>query len=125
MLTKRIAPILLIVAAGCTPQTVDGRKEFVENCAACHGRTGVGDGPMAANLIREPSNLTTLAERNNGVFPRDYVMSTIDGLNRDPHFSGAMPEFGEGDMGAQVMVGRTPVPAKLLALTNYLESIQN
>jgi hypothetical protein len=35
-----------------------------------------------------------------------------------------MPEFGATDMGEIIMVDRTPVPAELLALAGYLESIQ-
>jgi hypothetical protein len=69
-----------------------------------------------------------IAARNDGVFPRDQVMSTIDGLDRGAHFSAAMPEFGAGDLGDTVIVESdglgTPVPEGLLALTDYLESIQ-
>lgn len=55
-------------------------------------------------------------------------MSTIDGLDRGSHFSNAMPEFGAGDMGDTIIVEEngigTPVPAELLALTEYLEDVQ-
>jgi hypothetical protein len=55
-------------------------------------------------------------------------MSTIDGLDRGAHFSAAMPEFGAGDLGETIIVENeglgTPVPMKLLMLTEYLESIQ-
>ncbi|MGY9032191.1 MAG: c-type cytochrome [Rhodobacterales bacterium] len=98
----------------------DGQRMFAQNCASCHG--------LDANLIKMAPDLTTLASRNNGTFPRDYVMSTIDGLDRGTHFSGAMPEFGAGDMGDTIIVERdglgTPVPAELLALTEYLERVQ-
>lgn len=33
-----------------TPDLVRGEKLYTENCAACHGVTGHGDGPAAANL---------------------------------------------------------------------------
>jgi hypothetical protein len=54
-------------------------------------------------------------------------MAQIDGMDR--HWqAGGMPEFGAGDMGATVIVEHdglgTPVPADLLALTEYLETIQ-
>ena len=69
-----------------------------------------------------------IAARNGGMFPRDRVMSTIDGLDRGAHFSTAMPEFGAGDLGDTVIVEDgglgTPVPMQLLALTDYLESLQ-
>ena len=88
----------------------------------------MGDGPTARALGVAAPDLTTISARNGGTFPRDQVMSIIDGLNREPHFSTAMPEFGAGDLGETIIVENdglgTPVPQKLLVLTEYLESIQ-
>ena len=118
-----------VALAGCVDVAEpDGQSTFVENCASCHGLDAKGSDLMSRNLIKMAPDLTTLASRNNGTFPRDYVMSTIDGLSRDPHSSGAMPEFGAGDMGDTIIVERdglgTPVPRDLLALTEYLERVQ-
>jgi hypothetical protein len=100
----------------------------MDNCASCHGYDAKGTGEMAHLLIKMPADLTTLKARYNGVFPTDYVMSTIDGYARKPHFSGAMPRFGDGNMGDTVIVEQDgvgiPVPSELLALTDYLESVQ-
>jgi mono/diheme cytochrome c family protein len=122
----RILPVgALILAAACTPEhSVSGRQAYEEDCAACHGMDAKGGGSFGQQLITVPPDLTGLSARNGGVFPLDYVMSTIDGLHRDAGFSAAMPEFGAGDMGETVMVGSTPVPARLLALAGYLESLQ-
>lgn len=114
----------------CMPEPeVDGRLAFVENCASCHGTDGMGTGEMADLLTTAPPDLTTLSRRNGGVFPRDEVMSTIDGYRRGTHFSAAMPAFGDGDLGPTVIVENpdgtgTPVPILLLALSDYLQSIQ-
>ncbi|MGJ8621526.1 MAG: c-type cytochrome [Yoonia sp.] len=123
--------LILLAALGlaaCVEKPVDGRTAYLDNCAVCHGSGGQGDGPAARGLATPPPDLTTLAARNGGTFPTDQVMSIIDGLNRDPHFSKAMPEFGAGDLGETVIVEEdglgTPVPMKLLVLTEYLESIQ-
>lgn len=35
-----------------------GAQLFHENCASCHGDTGVGDGPTGAFLTKKPANLT-------------------------------------------------------------------
>lgn len=114
--------------AACVDEPIDGRTAYLENCASCHGLDAKGDGPMARGLTTAPPDLTMIASRNGGVFPTDQVMSTIDGLDRGAHFSAAMPEFGAGDMGATVIVEEdglgTPVPMQLLALAEYLESIQ-
>jgi mono/diheme cytochrome c family protein len=103
--------------AACVEEPVDGRTAFMENCASCHGLVATA-----------PPDLTMIATRNGGTFPTDQVMSTIDGLDRGAHFSAAMPEFGAGDLGETVIVESeglgTPVPLKLLMLTEYLESIQ-
>jgi len=120
--------VLALGLAACVEEPVDGRTAYLEDCAACHGVNGTGDGPAARGLAVELPDLTTLAARNDGVFPTNQVMSTIDGLNRGAHFNDAMPEFGAGDMGETVIVEEdglgTPVPMRLLVLTEYLQSIQ-
>ena len=108
---------------------IDGAMAFQEDCAVCHGPDGRGGTGFGRSLIVEPPDLTRIAARNGGVFPRDYVLSTIDGFDRGTHFSAAMPEFGAGDMGPLVTVEGpegmgTPVPLRLLELGLYLESIQ-
>jgi len=114
--------------AACVEEPVDGRTAFKNNCASCHGSDGTGNGPVARGLAVAPPDLTLLAARNGGVFPMTRVMSTIDGLDRGAHFSAAMPEFGAGNLGETVIVENeglgTPVPMTLLALAEYLESIQ-
>ncbi|MBI2543745.1 MAG: CopD family protein, partial [Candidatus Rokubacteria bacterium] len=35
----------------------DGRRLYATHCAACHGRTGHGDGPEAVGLPRKPADL--------------------------------------------------------------------
>lgn len=114
--------------AACVEEPKDGRTLYMENCASCHAVDATGNGPVARELGVTAPDLTTISARNGGVFPRDEVMSIIDGLQRAPHFSAAMPEFGAGDMGETVIVENdglgTPVPMQLLELTEYLESLQ-
>jgi mono/diheme cytochrome c family protein len=45
-----------------------GKELFEANCAMCHGKTGVGDGPMAAKLKPKPAalNKKTLEARTDG-----------------------------------------------------------
>lgn len=111
------------------PTVETGRAAFMEDCAACHGEDARGGGPMATDLRDLPPDLTRIAARHGGTFPRDYVMSVIDGYARGEHFSPAMPEFGAGDMGPIIIVEEveglgTPVPTRLLALAEYLEAVQ-
>ena len=122
--------LALVALTGCGLEEPrpDGAKLFAADCAGCHGADAMGNGPLTAGLAVPPPDLTGIAARNGGVFPRDYVMSIIDGLDRGAHFSAAMPEFGAGDMGPLVMTDEdgnpVPVPADLLALADYLESLQ-
>lgn len=124
-----LAPGVLALAA-CAPESApDGHMLFAENCASCHGSDAKGHGPLADGLDVALPDLTTLSARNRGVFPRDHVMSTIDGYSRGQHGAQVMPEFGEGDLGPTVIIedgdgNGIPVPVNLLALAQYLESIQ-
>lgn len=119
-----------VALAGCMEEPqVTGAMAFAEDCAACHGGDGRGGGPLAAQIGVTVPDLTTLAVRSGGTFPRDEVMTVIDGYVRGDHFSDVMPEFGRADMGPVVMVEMqeglaTPVPERLLALADYLERIQ-
>ena len=125
---QRFIILAALALAACVEEPVDGRSAFLTDCAGCHGADARGGGQAARELGEVAPDLTTIASRNGGTFPRTQVMSTIDGLNRGAHFSAIMPEFGAGDMGDTVIVEEdglgTPVPAQLLALTDYLESIQ-
>ncbi len=122
--------LVATAVSGCVKEApVSGKRLFAENCAACHGEKGQGDGPFAENLFMPPSDLTVLSENNGGTFPRNYVISTMDGYARGEHFSGAMPEFGVKLLGEDVILETgegvvTPTPQPLVALANYLESLQ-
>jgi mono/diheme cytochrome c family protein len=130
----RVASLALIGAvmvSACVEEAeVSPRAAFMEDCSACHGPTGTGSLALGLTLDPPAPDLTGLSARNGGVFPRDYVMSTIDGFARGAHFSPAMPEFGATDMGDTVIVENpdgtgTPVPTRLLALADYVESLQD
>lgn len=118
------------VAEQDMPSATDGAVLFAENCAICHGATGLGGpgmGPDADAAI--PADLTQLSLRNGGSFPRIKVLSTIDGYNRMALGDQRMPEFGGFLTGEPVPVdlgdgGLTPVPRPLAALMTYLESLQ-
>ena len=111
------------------PVASDGRALFMENCAVCHGADARGDGEMARAMAKPPANLTLIAVRNGDVFPRAKMLSIIDGYAKSDLDGPNTPEFGallEGDLipldtGDGIL---TPTPRKLVALLEYLESIQ-
>ncbi|MCB2129491.1 MAG: cytochrome c [Rhodobacteraceae bacterium] len=115
----------------CAPERQgSGRALFETYCVSCHGPQGKGDGPAAGGLGKRPADLTGIAARNGGTFPMVRVMSAIDGYSRRNDRTSMMPELGialqEGPL-AVFDAGDghpTPTPAKLIALAEYLRSIQ-
>ncbi|EYD72777.1 cytochrome c family protein [Limimaricola hongkongensis DSM 17492] len=110
------------------PELPSGRTLFMENCASCHGAGGRGDGPMARDLPRAPTDLTRLSRRGQA-FPTVHVMSYIDGYFRQDDPDQVMPEFSELFTGPTLHVDTgdgllTPTPQPLVALSAYLEAIQ-
>ncbi|MEP2533447.1 cytochrome c [Shimia sp.] len=105
----------IVVLNGCSMNLKSGRVTYEQNCAQCHGVTGLGDGTFADKLITPPSDLTALARNNAGAFPALYVTDVIDGYARSDHFSGAMPEFGPALGGEELRLG---------PLVDYIESLQ-
>lgn len=101
-----------------------GAEMFLSYCASCHGRDGSGSGPVSPALKARATDLTTLAKRNNGVFPAERVKATIRGdLLVVAHGSKDMPVWGPlfrylgGGSHAEATV-------RVDSLTRYIESLQ-
>ena len=100
-----------------------GRDSFQLYCASCHGETGRGDGPVASALRARPADLTGLARRNDGAFPRERVVGFVSGTERNvsAHGTTEMPIWGplfrafESDVRARLRVQN---------LVAYLETLQ-
>ena len=103
----------------------DGKVEFEENCAACHGKSAMGEGPMAELLTARPPDLTRLAQRNGGVFPFWQVYATIGGDTPSrAHQLSPMPLWGKRFRAEEEMFYYAPAHVRILLITHYLESIQ-
>ena len=75
---------------------MSGKQLYERFCASCHGKEGRGDGPVASSFTIEMPDLTLLARRSGGVFPRDRVIRIIDGRHViGAHGSRTMPIWGE------------------------------
>lgn len=104
-------------------ESLTGRDSFERYCAACHGRTGLGDGPVAEQLRTAPANLTTLARRSGGTFPRARVAAYVDGSSRSTaHGSSDMPLWGLTFRALDPSDVRVRV--RLANLVAYVESLQ-
>lgn len=111
-----------------------GKQEYMIACGGCHGESALGDGPMATHLNMETPNLTQLSANNGGEFPFQYAVWMIDGREFIRLHGGPdMPIWGDrftasaqGDGSVWVTPEAAEVIAmgRILALVNYLESIQ-
>jgi mono/diheme cytochrome c family protein len=107
--------------AAAAPTT--GRELFDTFCASCHGPSGSGDGPMAAQLKRQPPDLRKLQVGNRGQFPGPLLERIIDGRQIDAHGTRSMPVWGDVFF-RERGVNRSDVKTRIDALIDYLRTIQ-
>jgi len=104
---------------------LDGEQWFRAYCAACHGVDGKGQGPAASALKTAPADLTTIAARNGGTFPRALIADLV--ANGRPavsaHGSTDMPIWGPNFV-ALTGGSYRPVNERIEAVVSYVESIQ-
>jgi universal stress protein A len=106
-------------------QSVPGAEFFRTYCAACHGDSARGDGPLAASMTRKPANLTEIARRNGGQFPSDLVFRTIDGSQPVRGHGGPdMPAWGDAFARSREAGDADSVKKMIQSLVDYLESLQ-
>ena len=122
-------PIASRPEIGLGEMPVEQRQELFDRlCASCHGLEGRGDGPVADQLTPRPSNLTMLARRHGGKFPREHVVIVLSGQRRiRAHGTNEMPIWGQ-----RLAPAESPAAAAaqleqarlITALTDYVESLQ-
>lgn len=104
--------------------SIDGSVLYKNYCAVCHGIHGKGDGPMAALLKTPPPDLTRIAQRNEGTFPREAVQKIISGEEprRIAHGPSEMPIWGPifSQIAWDLDLGRV----RVYNLTEYIEQMQ-
>jgi mono/diheme cytochrome c family protein len=103
--------------------SLKGVDIYRAHCAACHGADGKGDGPVAPALSIKLPDLTTIAQRNGGVFPAERVKKIIAGDEAmAAHGSREMPVWGP--IFHQIQEDRDYGEIRLHNLADYLKSIQ-
>jgi mono/diheme cytochrome c family protein len=121
--------LLALLAVGTASaqeeQRVAGSSVFKTYCAVCHGNSGKGDGPLADSLRVRPPDLTALAKKAGGTFPRDQVARTVDGRKPVKGHGGAdMPVWGDAFKQAKDGYSEAVVKEKIDAVVSHIESLQ-
>lgn len=92
--------LAILLAAGSVQAAdyagMSGKDLYLRFCAACHGKSGRGDGPVADSFRVEVPDLTLIARRAGGSYPRERIVKIIDGRHiLGAHGSRTMPVWGE------------------------------
>lgn len=110
-----------------------GKIEFVNNCAACHGVDGKGNGSLGNLMQRSPPDLTMLAKNNKGVLPMNRMFEIMEGKDVASHGTRDMPIWGkeyyvEESQKLREARGSYDAPAvvraRILTLLEYISRIQ-
>jgi mono/diheme cytochrome c family protein len=104
-----------------------GKQMYATYCAVCHGADGRGNGPAAAALKVQPTNLATLAQENGGKFPGNHIYTVLQfGMDTPAHGSKDMPVWGPA---LRSLDRGSPSPdleehQRIANLTTYLKTLQ-
>jgi mono/diheme cytochrome c family protein len=107
----------------------EARESYQRACAPCHGTDARGGGPVARALAVPPPDLTGLAARAGGRFPRERVIDVIAGEREIvAHGTRQMPvwsqRFGPPDAGGPA-IASLYARRRLELLADYLASLQD
>ena len=106
-----------------------GKKDFIENCAPCHGTDGKGHGAALYVIPNaKPPDLTVLSRTNGGRFPTKRVYRSIDGRNGIPsHKRFDMPFWGttfQPEGKEFTPASDAAVKARIMKIVAYIKRLQ-
>ena len=128
--------MLASVACGPRAQVTLGeltpaeRRDLYDRlCASCHGPEGRGDGPVAKALVVRPPDLTSLAARHAGTFPREHVVNVLSGQRQvSAHGTREMPVWGQRLVPAEsaaAAAAQLEQARMITALADYVATLQH
>lgn len=105
-------------------ESLNGQLLYQAYCATCHGMDARGNGPVAQELKKRPSDLTLIRRRNGGTFPILRVQTIISGENSPTaaHGDREMPIWGP--IFSQIAWDQDLGNVRIYNLAKYLESLQ-
>jgi mono/diheme cytochrome c family protein len=136
-----LAGLINFTAFGAAPQSAptlknvpiqhtspaSGTQMYTTYCAVCHGPNGLGNGPAASALKVQPTDLTTLSQKNGGKFPSSHVGTVLQfGVNNPAHGSADMPVWGTllGSLHGSSPDNANEVHQRIVNITTYLQQMQ-
>lgn len=78
------------------PSAAAGQRIYKNNCAACHGENGAGDGPTASSLPEKPANFTDL-KFMRAEEPQEFFKNVTNGKESMPKFKKKLTESKRWD----------------------------
>ena len=134
---QRFLASAAIMAAACAAQAQEseiiiGKTTFERSCTVCHGFDAEAQGNISELFKVPPKDLTTIAQRNDGVFPLQRVYHVIAGdIEERAHGSSEMPIWGDyfkadtlEDRGITASDAADIAQGRILSVVYYLLSIQ-
>jgi mono/diheme cytochrome c family protein len=118
----------LLAGSASAQQAAEGDSGgvlFYTHCAACHGREGEGDGPVAEQLEFVPPDLTRITRRAGGRFPTEELHRIVDG--RKPvkgHGGPEMPIWGDAFRAERDGFDEAAAQARIRRIVEYIETLQ-
>jgi mono/diheme cytochrome c family protein len=127
------AAVVSLAGVATAQERTLGEIEYMNSCAACHGASGEGDGPIVPYLVTQTMpDLTMLQANNDGVFPVTETFMIIEGTaDVGAHGSRDMPVWGdryrdiaEGNPDMTDYEVEAYANLRVIALVEYLTTIQ-
>ena len=103
-----------------------GKEMYTQYCAPCHGLDGKGNGPAAAAMKSQPTDLTQLARKHDGKYPANSVASVLkfgDGAGSGAHGSAEMPVWGPL-LQSLDKFHESVVQQRVANIVSYIETLQ-
>jgi mono/diheme cytochrome c family protein len=131
---RALLALLLLASPAMADEALEqGRADFIQLCAPCHGENARGGGPQASHLKKKPSDLTAITARY-GRFPEDRVFETVAGIDMpEGHGTREMPTWGDVFISEGVgsstsledaIKASDDASRRIAGLVRYIESIQ-
>jgi len=131
---RALLALLLLTSPALADEALEqGKADFAQLCAPCHGLDAKGGGQQAAALAKKPSDLTAITARY-GRFPEDRVFETIAGIDMpEGHGTREMPSWGDVFISEGVgestkledaVQASDDASRRIAGLMRYIESIQ-